>query len=41
MSRSYHHGALADAMIEQGLVCPTWQFRDRHTGVIATSTLGT
>jgi 3-(3-hydroxy-phenyl)propionate hydroxylase len=24
------------AMIEQGLVCPTWQFRDRHAGVIAT-----
>ena len=24
------------AMIEQGLICPTWQFRDRHTGVIAT-----
>ena len=24
------------AMIEQGLICPTWQFRDRHAGVIAT-----
>ena len=24
------------AMIEQGLICPTWQFRDRHHGVIAT-----
>ena len=24
------------AMIEQGLICPTWQFRDRQTGVIAT-----
>jgi 3-(3-hydroxy-phenyl)propionate hydroxylase len=24
------------AMIEQGLICPTWQFRDRHQGVIAT-----
>jgi 3-(3-hydroxy-phenyl)propionate hydroxylase len=23
-------------MIEQGLVCPTWQFRDRREGVIAT-----
>jgi 3-(3-hydroxy-phenyl)propionate hydroxylase len=23
-------------MIEQGLICPTWQFRDRHEGVIAT-----
>ena len=28
------------AMIEQGLICPTWQFRDRHTGVIATFDLG-
>lgn len=28
------------AMIEQGLVCPTWQFRDRHKGVIATFDLG-
>jgi 3-(3-hydroxy-phenyl)propionate hydroxylase len=24
------------SMIEQGLVCPTWQFRDRKDGVIAT-----
>jgi 3-(3-hydroxy-phenyl)propionate hydroxylase len=24
------------AMIEQGLICPTWQFRDRDEGVIAT-----
>jgi 3-(3-hydroxy-phenyl)propionate hydroxylase len=24
------------AMIEQGLICPTWQFRDRTEGVIAT-----
>src|ERR1700691_5088383 len=24
------------AMIEQGLICPTWQFRDRKDGVIAT-----
>ncbi len=23
-------------MIEQGLICPTWQFRDRTEGVIAT-----
>jgi 3-(3-hydroxy-phenyl)propionate hydroxylase len=23
-------------MVEQGLICPTWQFRDRHEGVIAT-----
>ncbi len=27
---------VVDAMIEQGLICPTWQFRDRHEGVIAT-----
>src|SRR5512139_2315618 len=27
-------------MIEQGLICPTWQFRDRHSGVIATFDLG-
>jgi 3-(3-hydroxy-phenyl)propionate hydroxylase len=24
------------SMIEQGLICPTWQFRDRNEGVIAT-----
>jgi len=24
------------AMIEQGLICPTWQFRDRKDGVVAT-----
>jgi 3-(3-hydroxy-phenyl)propionate hydroxylase len=24
------------SMIEQGLICPTWQFRDRKEGVIAT-----
>jgi 3-(3-hydroxy-phenyl)propionate hydroxylase len=29
------------AMIAQGLICPTWQFRDRRTGVIATFDLGT
>ena len=23
-------------MIEQGLICPTWQFRDRKEGVVAT-----
>jgi 3-(3-hydroxy-phenyl)propionate hydroxylase len=28
------------AMIEQGLICPTWQFRDRANGVIATFDLG-
>jgi 3-(3-hydroxy-phenyl)propionate hydroxylase len=27
---------VVDAMMEQGLVCPTWQFRDRTDGVIAT-----
>lgn len=31
---------VVQAMIEQGLVCPTWQFRDRHQGVIATFDLG-
>jgi len=31
---------VTDAMIAQGLICPTWQFRDRHTGVIATFDLG-
>jgi len=24
------------AMIDQGLICPTWQFRDRNEGVVAT-----
>ncbi len=27
-------------LIERGLVCPTWQFRDRATGVVATFDLG-
>jgi 3-(3-hydroxy-phenyl)propionate hydroxylase len=27
---------VVEKMIEQGLVCPTWQFRDRNEGVIAT-----
>jgi 3-(3-hydroxy-phenyl)propionate hydroxylase len=31
---------VVQAMIDQGLVCPTWQFRDRATGVIATFDLG-
>ena len=31
---------VVDAMIAQGLVCPTWQFRDRHAGVIATFEMG-
>jgi 3-(3-hydroxy-phenyl)propionate hydroxylase len=27
---------VVSAMIEQGLICPTWQFRDRKEGVVAT-----
>jgi 3-(3-hydroxy-phenyl)propionate hydroxylase len=27
--------AVVGRMIEQGLICPTWQFRDRTEGVIA------
>ena len=27
---------VVEALIEQGLVCPFWQFRDRNAGVIAT-----
>jgi len=27
---------VVDAMVAQGLICPTWQFRDRTDGVIAT-----
>jgi 3-(3-hydroxy-phenyl)propionate hydroxylase len=27
---------VVDAMIAQGLICPTWQFRDRQDGVVAT-----
>lgn len=30
----------SDKCIEQGLVCPHWQFRDRREGVIATFDLG-
>jgi len=30
------HFGVVDAMIEQGLICPTWQFRDRKDGVVAT-----
>src|SRR6185295_6646883 len=26
---------VVERMIEQGLVCPTWQFRDRNEGVVA------
>jgi 3-(3-hydroxy-phenyl)propionate hydroxylase len=28
------------SMVAQGLVCPTWQFRDRRDGVVATFDLG-
>lgn len=31
---------VVERMIAQGLVCPTWQFRDRHSGVIATFEMG-
>ena len=27
---------VVNSMIEQGLICPTWQFRDRTDGVVAT-----
>jgi len=27
---------VVEALIEQGLVCPSWQFRDRNKGVVAT-----
>jgi 3-(3-hydroxy-phenyl)propionate hydroxylase len=27
---------VVEPMIEQGLICPTWQFRDRREGVVAT-----
>jgi 2-polyprenyl-6-methoxyphenol hydroxylase-like FAD-dependent oxidoreductase len=27
---------ITDRMLEQGLVCPTWQFRDRNEGIVAT-----
>jgi 3-(3-hydroxy-phenyl)propionate hydroxylase len=27
---------VVDAMIAQGLICPTWQFRDRQVGAVAT-----
>ena len=31
---------VAETLVEQGLVCPHWQFRDRKQGVIATFDLG-
>ena len=30
------HFGVVGSMIEQGLICPTWQFRDRKDGVVAT-----
>ena len=31
---------IVEPLIERGLVCPTWQFRDRREGVVATFDLG-
>lgn len=31
---------VVDGMIERGLVCPTWQFRDRQEGEVATFDMG-
>ncbi|MGK7866239.1 FAD-dependent oxidoreductase [Falsiroseomonas sp. E2-1-a20] len=31
---------VVEALVEQGLVCPHWQFRDRQTGPIATFDMG-
>lgn len=31
---------LSDRLVEQGLICPTWQYRDRNTGPVATFDLG-
>ena len=31
---------VVEPMIEQGLICPTWQFRDRNEGVVATLRTG-
>ncbi|WP_187972725.1 FAD-dependent oxidoreductase [Aquibium microcysteis] len=31
---------VSDRLVEQGLVCPQWQFRDRAEGVVATFDLG-
>ncbi|MBO6755998.1 MAG: FAD-dependent monooxygenase [Roseibium sp.] len=31
---------VTDTLIAQGLICPTWQFRDRHEGEVATFDLG-
>lgn len=27
---------MVDTMVKEGLICPTWQFRDRYEGVVAT-----
>ncbi|CAN0454590.1 unnamed protein product, partial [Phaeothamnion confervicola] len=32
--------AITSQLIEQGLICPTWQFRDRAEGVVATFDMG-
>ncbi len=31
---------VSEKLVEQGLVCPQWQFRDRNEGVVATFDLG-
>ncbi len=31
---------IVERLIERGLICPTWQFRDRREGVVATFDLG-
>ncbi|MCA0042530.1 FAD-dependent oxidoreductase [Celeribacter litoreus] len=31
---------LSDRLVEQGLVCPDWQYRDRDEGIVATFDLG-
>lgn len=31
---------LSDRLVERGLVCPTWQYRDREHGAVATFDLG-
>ena len=31
---------ITDRLIERGLVCPQWQFRDRKEGIVATFDLG-
>jgi 3-(3-hydroxy-phenyl)propionate hydroxylase len=31
---------VSQTLVDRGLICPTWQFRDRATGVVATFDLG-